>query len=88
MVILCVGCAFFAVKGIYLNGRSGEIGDLDRAVPVELGKVYRSPEGLWRWLLAKNDVLRDDGLGITDSDRIKAIRTSNILETYQFKMKL
>ena len=46
---------------IYLNGCSEEIGDLDRIDPAKLGKVYRTPEGLWGWLLEKNDLLMYDG---------------------------
>ena len=38
--------AFFAIKGNILTDVRKQIGDLDRAATVELGKVYRIPEGL------------------------------------------
>ena len=57
---------------------------LDRAAPPELGKSCRTPEGLRGWLLEKNDVLTDDGRGLTDGEIIESPRSSKILDTYQF----
>ena len=64
------------------------IGDLDKVPPIELGRGRRIPEGLRGWMLGKNDVLRDDGQGLTDSELAKAFRASNVANAYHLNMKL
>ena len=79
---------FAQSKGSILTDLRQLIGDLDRASPIEIGKGFRTPEGLWEWLLGKNGVLMDTGQCLTGGWLIRAFRASDILNTYQFKMKL
>ena len=77
--------ALFAKSdGDILSDVRKRIIDLDKVAPSELGKGYRNPEGLWGCLLGKNDVLNEDGQGLTDIGIIKALRASNILGAYPF----
>ena len=75
---------FAQSKGPILTDVRKRIFDLDRAAPSELGKAYRHPDGLRGCLLGKNDVLMNDGQGLTDSELIKTSRVSNIFRAYQF----
>ena len=54
---------FSQAKGDIVTDIRKKISDLCRSVPTEIGKGYRTPEGLWGWMLQKNDVLMDDGKG-------------------------
>ena len=57
-----------------------EIGDLNKVATLELGEGCHAPEGLREWLPGKNDVLSEDGQGLTDIELVKAFRTSNIVK--------
>ena len=65
-----------------------KIGDLDKVSTIELGKGYRAPEGLWEWLLGKNDALGESGRCVGDIELIKAFRASNIVRTYRFNSEI
>ena len=76
---------FAQSMGAILSGVRKKIGDVDRASPTDLDKCYIAPEVLPGWLLGKKHVLIGDGQGLTDGELIKAFRSSNILNTYQFR---
>ena len=76
---------FAQPHGAILNGIRKKISDLGRAAAGELGKGYRTPEGLWEWLLERNDVIMDDEQGLKDGELIKALRAGNVMNHYQFK---
>ena len=72
-------------RGAILTDIRNRIRDLDREAPAELCKVYRTPECLREWSLEMNDVLIEDGQFLTDIVLIKAVRSINIANTYQFR---
>ena len=74
--------------GSILTDIRKEIRDPDRATPTELGTCYRTPEGIWAYLLRKNDILMGDGQGLADGVLVKAFRASNILNAYQFRNEI
>ena len=51
--------------------------------PIELGGGGTNPEGIWGWLLGKNNVLMEEGQGLTGGGLIKAFRTSDIFKNYR-----
>ena len=83
-----IGDALRAIKrGGGLSVGAKQIKDLDNVADLELGKGYQTSDGIWGWVLEKNDVLAEAGRRLTDSELIKAFRASKIVKHIDLRVK-
>ena len=47
------------------------IKNANRIPHAEMGEGGKNPEGIWEWLLGKNDVLMEAGRGLEDGELIE-----------------
>ena len=64
------------------------IKNADRISKLELLGGGEKPDGIWEWLLGKNDVLMEACQGLVGGALINAFRSSDVFKNYRFREEI